>query len=82
MSEQDIRPDLIEIFRKYAECDADALLSDQKLEELVDSMSFLEIIFDIEEKFGISVSDDDVKELKTFSDVVNGVQGLLADKAS
>lgn len=82
MTANDIRPELIEIFGKYSDCDREALLSGQPLEDLVDSMSFLEIIFDIEENFGISVADEDVKDLNTFDDVVNGVQELIRQQAS
>lgn len=35
----------------------------------IDSLSFIEFMFKIEEEFGVTVSDEDLKAIKTFSDL-------------
>jgi acyl carrier protein len=43
----------------------------------VDSLSFIEFMFKIEEEFGVSVSDDDLKSIKTLSDLERHVAAAL-----
>lgn len=81
MDRKQIEDELIGIIQNYAEVDRTAILNGAPLDQLVDSMAFLEIIFDAEDKFGISVEDEDVKSLKTFEDVVRGIESLIAAKA-
>lgn len=47
----------------------------------IDSLDGLNILFAIEEEFGLSVPDDAAMEFKSVSDVVAGIERLLADKA-
>ena len=35
----------------------------------IDSLSFIEFMFKVEEEFGVSVSDDDLKSIKTLGDL-------------
>jgi len=35
----------------------------------IDSLSFIEFMFKIEEEFGVTVSDEDLKAIKTLSDL-------------
>ena len=44
----------------------------------VDSLSFIEFMFKIEEEFGVSVSDEDLKSIKTLSDLERHVAAALA----
>ena len=44
----------------------------------VDSLSFIEFMFKIEEEFGVSVSDDDLKSIKTLADLEQHVGAALA----
>ena len=44
----------------------------------VDSLSFIEFMFKIEEEFGVSVSDEDLKSIKTLSDLERHVGAALA----
>ena len=44
----------------------------------VDSLSFIEFMFKIEEEFGVSVSDDDLKSIKTLADLERHVAAALA----
>ena len=44
----------------------------------IDSLSFIEFMFKIEEEFGVSVSDEDLKSIKTLGDLERHVASALA----
>jgi acyl carrier protein len=44
----------------------------------IDSLSFIEFMFKVEEEFGVSVSDDDLKLIKTLADLERHVASALA----
>jgi acyl carrier protein len=43
----------------------------------IDSLSFIEFMFKVEEEFGVSVSDEDLKGIKTLSDLERHVGAAL-----
>ena len=44
----------------------------------IDSRSFIEFMFKVEEEFGVSVSDEDLKGIKTLGDLERHVASALA----
>ena len=44
----------------------------------IDSLSFIEFMFKIEEEFGVSVSDEDLKSIKTLADLERHVAAAVA----
>jgi len=44
----------------------------------IDSLSFIEFMFKVEEEFGVSVSDEHLKAIKTLSDLERHVAAALA----
>ena len=59
--------------------DANALDATAPLDSLgIDSLSFIEFMFKIEEEFGVSVSDEDLKGIKTLGDLERHVAAALA----
>ena len=44
----------------------------------IDSLSFIEFMFKVEEEFGVSVSDEDLKSIKTLADLEKHVAAALA----
>jgi acyl carrier protein len=43
----------------------------------IDSLSFIEFMFKIEEEFGVSVSDEDLRSIKTLADLERHVGAAL-----
>jgi len=43
----------------------------------IDSLSFIEFMFKVEEEFGVSVSDEELKGIKTLSDLERHVAAAL-----
>ena len=69
---EEIRSDLAEIVNEVAGIDADDVQLDKSfVDDLdVDSLSMVEVVVAAEEKFGVSIPDDEVKNLKTVGDAV------------
>jgi acyl carrier protein len=44
----------------------------------IDSLGFLEFMFKVEEEFGVSVSDEKLKSIKTLADLERHVQAALS----
>jgi len=57
----------------------DALDPSAPLDSLgIDSLSFIEFMFKVEEEFGVSVSDEELKTIKTLADLERHVASALA----
>jgi len=44
----------------------------------IDSLSFIEFMFKVEEEFGVGVSDEELKSIKTLADLERHVVSALA----
>lgn len=76
MSEQEILSGLAEIVNEETGLPVDAVELDKSFtDDLdIDSLSMMTIVVNAEDKFGVRIPDDDVKNLKTVSDAVSYVQ--------
>ena len=72
-SEQEILAGLAEIVNEETGIDAASVQSDKSFtDDLdIDSLSMMTIVVNAEEKFGVTIPDDEVKNLKTVGDAVN-----------
>ena len=72
-SEQEILAGLAEIVNEETGIDASSVQSDKSFtDDLdIDSLSMMTIVVNAEEKFGVTIPDDEVKNLKTVADAVN-----------
>ena len=77
---EEIRADLAEIVNEVAGIDADDVQLDKSfVDDLdVDSLSMVEVVVAAEEKFGVSIPDDEVKNLKTVGDAVAFIERAQA----
>ncbi|KAA1416755.1 acyl carrier protein [Nocardioides humilatus] len=80
MSTEEIRAALAEIVNEVAGVDADDVQLDKSfVEDLdVDSLSMVEVVVEAEEKFGVTIPDDQVKNLKTVGDAVSYIESARA----
>lgn len=61
--------------------EAEALKPDAQLENLgVDSLSVIEVMFNIEDEFNIKLPDDRNIEIKTIQDIADVVDRLIAEQ--
>ena len=72
----EIRIGLAEILNEVADVNADDVTDDKSfIDDLdVDSLSMVEIATAAEDKFGIRIPDDDLKDLKTVGDAVSYIE--------
>lgn len=75
-SSTEILSDLAAIVEEIAGVDAADVQLDKKfVDDLdVDSLSMVEIVVAAEEKFGVRIPDDEVKNLKTVGDAVSFIE--------
>ena len=76
MSTEEIRAALADIINEVAGVDADDVqLEKSFVDDLdVDSLSMVEVVVEAEEKFGVTIPDDQVKNLKTVGDAVSFIE--------
>ena len=56
---------------------------DSSLEELgVTSLDSISLVFDIEDKYGIEIPNEALKQLRTVRDIVDGVEKLLSSRSA
>ena len=79
-SKTEIQTDLAAIVEEIAGVPADDVQPDKEfIADLdVDSLSMVEIVVAAEEKFGVRIPDDEVKNLKTVGDAVDYIDNAQA----
>jgi acyl carrier protein len=77
MTDEEILAGLGEIIDEVAGVPADQVTADKNfVDDLdIDSLSMVEIAVAAQDKFGVEIPDDQLKNLKTVQDVVNYVRG-------
>lgn len=80
MTRAQIEEKLIEIVRREkSDIPDEKLTADSALADAgIDSLDALTILFAIEEEFHVSIPDDQARAMKTFGDMANIVEGLVA----
>ncbi len=80
-----IAEDIIAKIKTHASPDAGAISLATELDELgIHSLELTEIIFDIEDEYGIEIdmnTSDAWNSLKNVGDIVTAVRGLIAQKS-
>ena len=73
---EEIRADLAEIVNEVAGIPVEDVQLDKSfVDDLdVDSLSMVEVVVAAEEKFGVSIPDDEVKNLQTVGDAVSFIE--------
>jgi acyl carrier protein len=75
-SAEEIREGLASILEEVADVSPSDVTDDKSfVDDLdVDSLSMVEVVVAAEEKFGVSIPDDEVKNLKTVGDAVSFIE--------
>jgi acyl carrier protein len=83
MTEQEILAGLGEIIEEIAGVPADEVTASKSfVDDLdIDSLSMVEIAVAAQDKFGVEIPDDQLKDLTTVQDVVNFVSKNVGDSA-
>ena len=80
MTEQEILAGLAEIVNEETGLETEAVQLDKSFtEDLdIDSISMMTIVVNAEEKFDVTIPDEEVKNLKTVEDAVNFIDNAQA----
>ena len=79
MTRAEIENTLLDIVRKEKELpEGDFSEATLLADAGIDSLDALTILFAIEEHFKISIPDDRARRIRTFGDMIDAVEGLLA----
>jgi acyl carrier protein len=80
LSDQEIQEGLAEIIDEVAGVPADQVTPDKTfVDDLdIDSLSMVEIAVAAQDKFGVEIPDDQLKDLKTVQDVIDYVKRTAA----
>lgn len=63
--------------------EADAIDENAPVDKLgIDSLGFLEFMFELEDKFGFSIPQEAVAHVKTLAELAKAIDGLIAAKAA
>jgi acyl carrier protein len=78
MSEDIVRR-VIRVIAETQRIPEEGITADSTFEELgIDSLDGINILFGVENEFGINVPDDAAKEIRSIRDMAEGVEKLLA----
>ncbi len=81
MPDTDIAPRILQIIAKSKGLPVEAVTPASTFDELeIDSLDKINLTFEVEEIFDITIADDSLNSLRTVQDVITGVQTLLAAK--
>lgn len=78
MDRAEIERKIIEIVRRQKTLPDESIDTERPLTELgYDSLDALNIVFDLEQTFGIEITDDQAREIRSVRLMVEAVEGLL-----
>lgn len=79
----DVADKTISVIADFKEIDKEKISVDTKLEDLeMDSLDALNLVFELEEAFDITIPDEQAFETQTVGEMVAGIEQLLAMKAA
>jgi len=78
---QNIENAVINIIAKHKKLDPSVITNDALLVDLgLTSLDAITIMYDLEEKFDVEVTDETLLELRSVHDIIEGVAGLTSGK--
>ncbi|MBV9302699.1 MAG: acyl carrier protein [Acidobacteriaceae bacterium] len=76
----DLSAEVIGIIAETQRIPAETISIDSTLEQLkIDSLDGINIVFALEEKFGINIPDEGVQNMRSVRDIVEGVRGVVEE---
>jgi acyl carrier protein len=79
----DIAERVQKVIAKHLRVETDKVPLDATFEQLgMDSLDSVNLLFEIEDEFDISINDQEAKSIKSLPQMVEGVEALLARKAA
>lgn len=81
MSQDAVASKVMEIIAKQKRIPSDQVTIDSTFQELgLDSLDAVNILFELEGEFNISISDEQARQIKNVRQMVEGVSSLVMEK--
>lgn len=81
LGSDDFSTQVIRVIAQTQRIPADSITLDSTFEELkIDSLDGINIVFALENEFGISIPDEGVQNLRSVRETVDGVRKLVEEK--
>ena len=78
-----LEQDLIDLVAKEALVDVEKLKMDSTLEEIgLDSVDLVSVVFAVEDKYGVSIGENDLEKSATLGQMLSLIEAKIAEKAS
>lgn len=82
MSDKSVEERVIRVFADFKKVPPEEITMDTTFEELgLDSLDGLNLVFELEEEFDMTIPDDRVSDMKGVRQAVEGIEALLKAKA-
>lgn len=81
MAEESVSEKVIRVFAEFKKVPVEDIKPETTFDELgFDSLDGLNLIFELEEQFDLVIPDDQVQSMRSVSQVIEGIESLLAAK--
>ncbi len=78
-----LEAELIDLIAKEALVDVDKLKKDATLEEIgLDSVDMVSVIFALEDKYGVTIGENDIEKSATLGQMLTLIETKIAEKAA
>jgi len=78
-----LEQDLIVLVAKEALVDVEKLKMDSTLEEIgLDSVDLVSVVFAVEDKYGVTIGENDLEKSATLGQMLALIEAKIADKAA
>ncbi len=78
-----LEQDLIDLVAKEALVDVEKLKKDSTLEEIgLDSVDLVSVVFAVEDKYGVTIGENDLEKSATLGQMLALIEAKIADKAA
>ena len=82
MPDKSVEERVIRVFADFKKVPVEEITMDTTFEELgFDSLDGLNLVFELEEEFDLTIPDDRIADMKGVRQAVDGIEALLAAKA-
>lgn len=81
---EEIAAEVKSIFCKTLKIEPEKLLPESRLQEdlNLDSLDMIEVVYEVEDHFGVQIPEDSIREIRTFQQVVDGLALAIEAKAA
>ncbi|MHC4819395.1 MAG: acyl carrier protein [Planctomycetota bacterium] len=84
MSKEEIAAQVREIFRETLSIQPEKLQADTNLKNdlALDSLDMIEVVYEMEDRFDVQIPEEEIQEIATFDQIVDGLHAAIEAKGA